>query len=432
MAVPTPVEKGTPFETFTKLADDFGLDKEVVEYMLLKKMQTLRDLRFWFSNEDEIKLFMAEITKVKDDDQNLQVSKLRQAWAAVKMYVDLLQKDKSAGVESELDDMLSPQDLETRKTNFWQRHKMDVANEIYPADQLISRAAREMEKRMLLVYDVSVVRNLLYQLTTHKRKKQAVPGADLWTHDIHEMRTPPQDWYQYLEKLMTYLMALAIAGCNPVRDAPESKEENKLGSITTRFVQVPLDLVQKYWNRAKYKCMEVPDSSRLAWLRDKDQQERALWVKQFQNSDRTLGQVIASVYDLRDAHWEYSKQQQQPVRGADFEHPIKRRRGSDQQQQQGAQGGAPLLAIKDKKNIGKGDGKGKGNGKPLPYYSKFGKQVASETKNGTKLCPDFQAGTCATKGKGCAKGRHLCGVLVNPKMTSFCGGLNHGAKDHTN
>ena len=49
-----------------------------------------------------------------------------------------------------------------------------------------------------------------------------------------------------------------------MRDAPESKEENKLGSITTRFVLVPLDLVQKYWNRAKYKCMEVPDGNDIA------------------------------------------------------------------------------------------------------------------------------------------------------------------------
>ena len=226
MAVPTPVEKGTPFETFTKLAEDFSLEKAVIDYMMVKKMKTLRDLRFWFSNEDEIKFFMAEINGVGKEDKELQVSKLRQAWSAVKQYVDLLQKDKSAGLESELDDMLSPQDLETRKVNFWQRHKMDVANEIYPADQLISRAAREMEKRMLLVYDVSVVRNLLYQLTTHKKKKQAVPGADLWTHDIHEIRTPPQDWYQYLEKLLTYLMALAIAGCKPMRDAPQSTEEN--------------------------------------------------------------------------------------------------------------------------------------------------------------------------------------------------------------
>jgi hypothetical protein len=163
-------------------------------------------------------------------------------------------------------------------------------------------------------------------------------------------------------------MALAIAGCNPIKGAPGADEENKLGSDTTKFVHVPLDVVQMYWNRAKYKCMEVPEGSRLAWLRDKDTQERSLWVKHFQNSERTLGQVITSVYDLRDAHWEFSKPQH-PAALADGERPeIKRRRGADQHQyQQGAQGGATLLAIKDKKITGKGDTKGKGDGKPLPY-----------------------------------------------------------------
>ena len=102
---------------------------------------------------------------------------------------------------------------------------------------------------------------------------------------------------------------------------------------------------------------------------------------------------------------------------------------NDQPQQQGTQGGSPLLAIKDRTRGGK-DG-GKGDGKPLPYYSKFGKQIASETKDGTKICPEFQAGTCVAKGKGCAKGRHMCGVLTTPKLNSFCGGATHGAKDHS-
>ena len=130
MIVPTILEKGTAVETFNQLASDFDLAKEVVDHMLLKKMQTLRDFRFWFSTEDDCKVFVAEIRGVVADDKPLQVSKLRQAWSAVKNYIDLLQKDKSAGAEAELEDMLSAQDLEARKTNFWKRHKMDIANEV--------------------------------------------------------------------------------------------------------------------------------------------------------------------------------------------------------------------------------------------------------------------------------------------------------------
>ena len=421
---PTPSDKGSPEETFRQLATDFELDKAVYEYILLKKMKTLRDFRFWFSSEDECKTFMAEIRGVQAEDQQLQTSKLRQAWHAVKSYIDLMQKDKSAGTEAELEDMLKAEDLERRKTNFWQRHKSDVANEVYPADTLISRAAREMDKRMLLVYDVSVVRNLLYQITTHKKKKQAVPGADLWTHDSHEVRTPPRDWFQYLEKLQTYLLALAIAGCNPVPGAPAAAEENKLGSDSTSFVLVPLDTVQRYWHRAKYKCLEVPEGHRLAWLRDKDTQERSLWVKHFQNSSRSLGQVISMVYDLRDAHWEYSKQHQSSYSHNQEKPELKRRRSNESYNAN--PGGSPL-AIKDKPSGGKDSGKGD---KPLPYYSKFNRQIASETRNGIKFCPDFQAGACAAKGKGCGKGRHMCGVLIDAKLSRFCGALNHGAKNH--
>ena len=118
MFVPAPSEKEAPEDTFKQLASDFDLSKEVLAHMLLKKMKTLRDFRFWFSNEDECKTFVAEIRGIDTDDKPLQVSKLRQAWASVKNYIDFLQKDKSAGAGAELEDMLSAQDLETRKTNF--------------------------------------------------------------------------------------------------------------------------------------------------------------------------------------------------------------------------------------------------------------------------------------------------------------------------
>ena len=59
-------------------------------------------------------------------------------------------------------------------------------------------------------------------------------------------------------------VALAIAGCLPVKSPPPAAEENVLGADTTKFVQVPLNIVQKYWNRAKYKCMDVPEAQRLA------------------------------------------------------------------------------------------------------------------------------------------------------------------------
>ena len=217
-----PQQRSTPEETFKQLAIDFEFEQKVADHILSKKIKTLKDFRDRFpatTGEDEIKTFIGEIRELPDP--GLQTSKLRQAWAAVSDHLEAIANRPDIG-EAELEDMLKGEDLDNRKKNFWIRYKCDFASEEYPADSLISRVARECQKRMLLVYDIATVRNLLFQITTHKKKKQAVPGADLWTHDNHEVRAPPKDWIQYLSKLYTYLLALAIAGCLPVSSAPSA------------------------------------------------------------------------------------------------------------------------------------------------------------------------------------------------------------------
>ena len=420
-------------ETFAQLAKDFDFDARISNLILAKKMKSLRDFRFWFSGkdgEDEIKSFVAEIREIQEDPDThkLQTSKLRQAWASVHDFLKK-QHDTPKPGEAELEDMLQSDDLEGRKKAFWTRYKSDFANEEYPADQLISRVARETQKRMLLVYDIALVKNLLFQITTHKKKKQAVPGADLWTHDNHDTRSPPRDWLQYLSKLFTYLVALAIAGCQPVHGCPEGKEENVLGADSTVFIEIPLDVVQKYFNRARFKAMEVPEHQRLDWLRQKDQAERALWAKHFQQSNHTLGQVIRMVYNLRDAHWEYQAPiKVQPPQVADYgqgDTPDPKRRKF------------ALWSPPPPQGKGKGANKGKapwtarqGEDKPpLPHTIKYGNAVATETAQGIKICEAFQDGQCQAKGKGCMKGKHICGVLTNKAMTSYCGGA-HGAREH--
>ena len=168
MAAPTPQEKGSPEETFKQLCHDFDLDKAIYDHIIAKKMKTLRDFRFWFEDEKEHVTFIAAVRAIKDEDRQLQVSKLRQAWTAVKDFLAEAQKERASIGIAELEDMLGAADLERRKTNIWKRHKEDWANEIYPADIMISRAAREMERRALLVYDVAMVRNLLHLIpATH-------------------------------------------------------------------------------------------------------------------------------------------------------------------------------------------------------------------------------------------------------------------------
>ena len=111
-----------------------------------------------------------------------------------------------------------------------------------------------------------------------------------------------RDYNHYIDKLFSYLLALAISGSVPVQPPPQ--EQESIGADSTRFALVPLDVVYAYYWRAKRAAQAVPAASRLAWLERVDTAERAVWVSEFRDSDKGLGTVINEVFTQRDAHWE--------------------------------------------------------------------------------------------------------------------------------
>eukprot|EP00435_Cladocopium_sp_Y103_P053820 s37_g17.t1 len=157
-----------------------------------------------------------------------------------------------------------------------------------------------------------------------------------------------------------------MAGCAGVTGAPEAIQENNLGADTTKFVAVPLDVVFKYFFRAKRSSAALPANARLQWLQPRDLEERSEWVSKFRESTSTLGQVIQEVYTSRDAHWAATavapapKKPNEPAAGS-ANSPVK---------PSGAPGQMTL-------------------GKPIN-----GKPVALTMKDGTKLCAQFQRNGC--------------------------------------
>eukprot|EP00435_Cladocopium_sp_Y103_P074094 s597_g46.t1 len=149
-----------------------------------------------------------------------------------------------------------------------------------------------MQKRMLCVYGVWKVKSLQFQLTTSQKKRKV--GDSLFVEEGEEEESCTHDYDNYLDKLYTLLLAYAMAGC---------AGENSLGSDTTKFVSVPLDVVFKYFFRAKRSSAALPSHARLSWLQARDLEERSEWVSKFRESTMTLGQVIQEVYTSRDAHW---------------------------------------------------------------------------------------------------------------------------------
>ena len=366
----------------------------------------------------------------------IQIARVRRAWASVRQ--DGLRKEKRNTTSSvaELDVFLEEGTLREVKVQFWRRYKTKYPVDVNPSDQLLSRCYRELDKRLLTVFDIWKVKNLLHQVMSTKKRRQV--GTDLYTFEEEAEVTVGYGVDEYLARLYTYLLALSVAGSNKV---PGSPNEEVFVNDSAKFVKVPWDVLQAYHFRATRTVALLPEASRLAWLEQRDVSERAVWVSQFREGEETLGQVVQSVMEKRGAHWDAPMlntvirpnptfQQQQP--------------SSSQQQTQG----------NPKKQ--KGQQKGRGDQSPQKPFKQFeqpsqkphrGEQptstnpssssakmatgtIASQLRDGTVLCLDFNEGKCGEKGSSCSKGAHKCGKILRGGRP--CGMNFHGAHNCRN
>ena len=417
MAEAFPVDKGSKEATFTALAVDFGFDDKVKGLFLKGHMTNLEDFRYYFADEKEIDAFVAGEESLKGPEQRLQISRVRRAWTAVRQ--NGLRKENRNTVSSvaELDDLLEEGTLREVKVQFWKRYKAKYPVEVIPSDQLLSRCYREMEKRLLTVYDVWKVKNLLHQVMTTKKRKQV--GTDLYTFEDEAEATPgARGVDRYLATLHTYLLALSIAGSNKVQGAPA---EEAFGSDSTKFVNVPWDVLQSYYFRASRSVMLVPEASRLIWLDGRDIAERAVWVSQFREGDETLGQVVQSVMDKRGAHWDTPIQSMVGRSSPTFP-PQPPSWPDTRKQQQGQQQKRQKPTNREANRQ-----------KPVPHVNSHKMTpgtAAAALRDGKPLCPDFNRGSCGSKGPSCAKGLHKCAKVGRNGRP--CGMSYHGAHNCRN
>ncbi len=403
-----PVVKPVWEETLKALGDQFNLEKEVLLAVKDTGMVDLEELRFYWSTEEGVSLF---VDGIKDKDapwKRLQAARLKRAWAAVRQCASIREADKSKMDTADLDDLLDEVTMADLKACFWTRYKSKFPAEIMPGDSLVGRCAREMTRRLLTVYDVSLVKSLMHQVTKTKRRRQL--AGDLHVYDEEEV-VESRDYSEYLDKLFTYLLALAMAGAQRLPSAPEARMEASLGSDTTQFVSVPLDIVLQYWWRAKRTSQARPEYTRLGWLKKLDTAERAVWVEEFRGGDSTLGKVIKQTMEKRDAHWEAG-----PVggpAGQPGERPGPQAAGQARKQPRRTQRFQSLGPTAQKAAR-----KGKGKGKDTTRH-----KVATEFRDGKQLCPDYQRGACNKN--TCSQGLHRCGVTL--PTGRVCGGPHNPA-----
>ena len=140
---------------------------------------------------------------------------------------------------------------------------------------------------------------LQYQLHTTQKKRKLAEG--LYTEEAEDEDKIPHDWENYLDRLLTLLLAYAMAGVTPRASVKDASMEKALGADSTGFVEVPLDVVMHYFYRAKRQSSILPLSQRLAWLEARDLEDRSDWVAKFRESSKSLGEVIKETCVARDA-----------------------------------------------------------------------------------------------------------------------------------
>jgi hypothetical protein len=189
--------------------------------------------------------------------------------------------------------------LKEAKVRFWKRYRLNYPVEVFPSDCLLSLCYTEVGMRLLTVYDVWEVNASPHQISTVRGSKQASgdPGTSGGGANAKPAKRGVEE---YLASLHTYLLALAVVGSAEVQGAPT---EEAFGADPTKFVEVPLDVLQAYHFRASRSVMLVPEASRLTWLEEKDIVERTIWASQLRKGCRSLGQVIQSVMNESGNDW---------------------------------------------------------------------------------------------------------------------------------
>ena len=154
---------------------------------------------------------------------------------------------------------------------------------MYPSDATVSRVSRELTKRMLCVTSVWKVKTLQWQLLTTNKKRKL--GDGLFTEEPDSEEPCAHTAEGYLDRLLTLMLAYALVGTSSALNAPAKGEEDQLGTDSTCFVEVPLDILFCYHSRAKRVAAALPASKRLSWLQARDQEERAGWVGHHREGD---------------------------------------------------------------------------------------------------------------------------------------------------
>ena len=258
--------------------------------------KSLDDL-LYACNEDGIDKL---VEAAKPDNIILATSRLRQAWRSLKKARDEADVIKRAGQDTiDMDELLQASVLDDIEARHWARYKMTWPPEIAPADTLVSRVVRELEKRTLSVQMVLKVRTQAHQQRDVRKRTRVAEGLEMVSAAAERDAAP--SLHNYLANLMTLPIAYSKAGCKLRADAPTAEPKTV---DSTSVVECPLDVLMRYYFRVQDRAHALQCQMALGWIQRKDEAERTVWVDRFRNSTESLGEIIQHTLQTREAMWE--------------------------------------------------------------------------------------------------------------------------------
>ena len=286
-------------KVFKQLAEQFEIDPKVTSWLTAPDglaAKNLDDL-LYACNEDGIDKL---VEAAKPTNIMLSTSRLRQAWRSLKKARDEDDVIKRAGQDTmDMDELLQASVLDDIEARHWARYKMTWPPEIAPADTLVSRVVRELEKRTLSVQMVLKVRTQAHQQRDVRKRTRVAEGLEMVSAAAERDAAP--SLHNYLANLMTLLVAYSKAGCKLRADAPTAEPKTV---DSTSVVECPLDVLMRYYFRVQDRAHALQYQMALGWIQRKDEAERTVWVDRFRNSTESLGEIIQHTLQTREAMWE--------------------------------------------------------------------------------------------------------------------------------
>ena len=155
---------------------------------------------------------------MSEGESRLQTARVRFAWTACKSLLDQEQTAASQPAPPDEEEQLLPAtELDALKEAFYKRYHLRPPPSKFPNDRLISKMVRALSRNQLEVFDLWNVRSLVHQ-RTHGAKKRRL-AENIFIHEDDKEEQAPRNWLTYLDKLETYLFALAIAGVSQSNSA---------------------------------------------------------------------------------------------------------------------------------------------------------------------------------------------------------------------